>query len=76
MKDTQTVDQFHNQLMIVVNQMRTHGEQIFDQKVVEKVSRSLPSKFDVVVVSIEESKYLTQLSIDELMGSCCPMSLV
>ena len=56
MNERQTLDQFHNQLMTVVNQMRTHGEQISDKKVVEKLLRSLPSKFDVVVVAIEESR--------------------
>ena len=69
MNDTHNVDQFHNHLITYVNQMRTHGEKISDQKVVEKALRSLPSQFDVVVVAIEESKDLTQLSIDKLMGS-------
>lgn len=36
---------------------------------VEKVFRTLPKKFDIVVITIEESKDLTQLSIDELLGS-------
>ena len=52
MNDTQIVDQFHNQLMTFVNQMSTHGEQISNKKVVEQVLRSLPRKFDVVVVAI------------------------
>jgi len=55
--------------MYVVNHLRTHGEDIIDQKFVEKVLKSLLVKFDVVVVAIEKSKNLAHLSIDELMGS-------
>ena len=69
MKDSDSVDQFLNQVMNVVNQIRSYGDDLIDQKVVEKILRSLPRKFDVIVVAIEESKDLTILSIDELMGS-------
>jgi hypothetical protein len=37
--------------------------------VIEKVLRSLPNNFDAMVNVIEESKDLTQLSVDELLGS-------
>ena len=39
-----------------------------DHKVVEKILRSLPKKFDFVVVTIKESKDLFALSIEELFG--------
>jgi hypothetical protein len=57
------------QVMNIVNQLRMNGEELPDQKVVEKVLRTLPKKFDAMVVAIEESKDLTQLSVDELLGS-------
>jgi hypothetical protein len=43
----------------IVHQLRTHGEEISDQSVVEKVLRSLPDKFDMVMVAIEGSKDLS-----------------
>ena len=36
---------------------------------IEKVLRSLSTKFDVVVASIEEPKDFEKLTFDELMGS-------
>jgi hypothetical protein len=37
--------------------------------VVEKVLRTLPKNFGAVVIAIEVSKDLAQLSVDELLGS-------
>lgn len=46
-----------------------NGDELSDQKIVEKILRSLPIKFDNIVLAIEESKDLSKLSIDELFGS-------
>jgi hypothetical protein len=69
MKDTETVDQFMTSVKHLVHQIRSQGEDIPDQKIVEKVLRSLPEKFNMVVVAIKESKDLTMFTIDQLMGS-------
>jgi hypothetical protein len=69
MKVTDSIDSFFTHAMAIINLLRSYGETIGDQKVVEKILRSLPTKFDPVVIAIEESEDLTQLSVDELMGS-------
>jgi len=69
MKESESVDQFMTQVMNIVNQLMMNGEEIADQKVVEKVLRTFPKKFDAVIVAIEKSKDFTQLSIDEFLGS-------
>ncbi|XP_019439046.1 PREDICTED: uncharacterized protein LOC109344747 [Lupinus angustifolius] len=53
----------------LTNQMKSCGEEIREQLIVEKVLRTLVSKFDHVVVAIEESKDLEQFKIDELQSS-------
>jgi hypothetical protein len=69
MKVTDSIDSFFTHAMAIINLLRSYGETVGDQKVVEKILRSLPTKFDPVVIAIEESEDLTQLSVDELMGS-------
>ncbi|XP_076918766.1 uncharacterized protein LOC143579303 [Bidens hawaiensis] len=69
MKDDETVSDFLSRVMRIVNQKRAYGEDVSDQLVVEKVLRSLPTKWDHVLTAIEESKVLSTLSFDQLMGS-------
>ncbi|XP_059658882.1 uncharacterized protein LOC132305224 [Cornus florida] len=53
----------------VVNQMKTYGEDISNQRIIEKILISLPKKYDSIVTVIEETKELENLSVEELMGS-------
>jgi hypothetical protein len=55
--------------MIVANDMRNYGETMDDVKIVENVLRSLTERFNFVVCSIEESKDIEALLVDELQGS-------
>lgn len=45
------------------------GEDISDQKVVEKVLISLPEKFESKISSLEDSKDLTTISLAEVIGA-------
>ncbi|XP_074318153.1 uncharacterized protein LOC141654945 [Silene latifolia] len=69
MKQGEKVDVFLGRTLAVVNKMRSNGETMEQSTLVSKVLRSLTSKFDYVVCSIEESNDLSTLSIDELHGS-------
>ncbi|KAH7528047.1 hypothetical protein FEM48_Zijuj05G0030300 [Ziziphus jujuba var. spinosa] len=68
MKESESISDYFNKVTSIVNQMASNGEILEDQKVVEKVLRSLPEKFDFVVVAVEESKDLSTVSIEELFG--------
>jgi hypothetical protein len=56
-------------VMGIINQIRLTGEAIHDQLIVEKVLKILLKKFEMVVTAVLESKDLSNLSTDELMGS-------
>ena len=49
--------------------MRSHGETVEERRIVEKVFRSLPSRFDVIVRTIEETKDISKFTVDELNAS-------
>ena len=66
MKIGEGVSEYFSRVLSVANKMRTYGKQMQDIKVVEKILRLLTEKFNYVVCSIEESKDIDQLSIDEL----------
>jgi len=45
------------------------GKQISDVKLIRKILRSLPERFRIKVTTIEESKDLEEMEIEELVGS-------
>jgi len=51
--------------MGIVNEIRSYGEDLKDEKFVKKVLRSLGAKFHGVVVAIDEAKDLTHLSLND-----------
>ena len=60
MVESGSVHQFMTKFISIVNQLTINGEkELIDQRVVEKVLRCLPKKFEMVVTAILESKYLT-----------------
>jgi hypothetical protein len=69
MKESESIDQYMTRVTTIVNQLKTYGEDVLDQKVVEKVLITLSKKFDSIVATIEEAKDLSHLFVDELMGS-------
>ncbi|XP_020249240.1 uncharacterized protein LOC109826630 [Asparagus officinalis] len=69
MKQGESVQSFFTQVTTIVNQIRSCGEDLPEKTVVMKVLRSLTTKFDHVVVAIEESKDLSTYTFDVLMGS-------
>ncbi|RDX98950.1 hypothetical protein CR513_18059, partial [Mucuna pruriens] len=69
MKESKSISDFDNKVMIVVNQMKCYREMMEDIHVVEKILRSLTIKLDFVVCTIKESKDLESIIIDQLIGS-------
>ncbi|KAH0705860.1 hypothetical protein KY289_010936 [Solanum tuberosum] len=69
MKNGESIVDFFSRAVVIVSKIRSCGEKVTDQTIVEKILRSLTAKFDHVVAAIEESKDLSVFSFDKLMGS-------
>ncbi|KAL4295748.1 hypothetical protein GQ457_12G010900 [Hibiscus cannabinus] len=69
MKAGETVNDYFARTLTIANKMKANGEHKSETKIVEKVLRSMTSKFNYVVCSIEEAQDTTDLSIDELQSS-------
>eukprot|EP00253_Pinus_taeda_P031648 PITA_31648 len=69
MKESDNIESFFTHVIGLVTQRRTHGEILEEGRIVEKLMRILPSKFDVIVTTIEETKDLSNFSVDELRAS-------
>ena len=69
MKDLESIGSFYTRVAGLINQLKSHGETIIDQRVVEKILRSTPPRFENLVVTLEEHTDMTTFTIDELQGS-------
>ena len=69
MKETETIKEYFDRLLIVVNKIRLLREDLPDRGIVEKVLVSLPERFETKISSLEDSRDLTKISLTELMNS-------
>lgn len=69
MDDGESIQNYYTKITTIVNEMRIFGENISDNKIVEKILVSSPPKFDPMVFIIEEIKDIFSISVLELMES-------
>lgn len=69
MKKGELMKDYFSRVIEIVNQMKSYGEVISDEKIVKKILLSLTEKYDDIVAIIEETKDLSKISVEQLMGS-------
>ena len=58
MTEEETIIEFNVRVLDIAKESNALGEKMFDSKLVQKVLRSLPSKFNMKVTTIEEANDL------------------
>jgi len=69
MLEEETFGEFYTKISDLRNLMVSLGKSISDVKLIRKLLRSLPKCFRIKVTTIEESKDLEEMKIEELVGS-------
>ncbi|PNX56631.1 retrovirus-related Pol polyprotein from transposon TNT 1-94, partial [Trifolium pratense] len=69
MKIGESIDEYFSRTLGIANKMTSHGEVATQSTRVEKILRSLTSRFNYVVCSIEESNDATTMTVDQLQSS-------
>ena len=67
MKEDELFDEFYAKLKDIVNSAFNYKETIPEPKVVRKVLKSLPERFHVKIIAIEESKDIGKIPLTELL---------
>ena len=69
MKDNETIIEMITRFTNIVIGLEALGKTYKESEKMMKILRSLPSKWDAKITVIQEAKYLTKLSMEELLGS-------
>jgi len=69
MKYDEFVQNFHMNILELENASGALGETMIEEKLVRKIPRSLPKRFDMKVTAIEEAQNITSMKVEELIGS-------
>jgi len=69
MLEDETFGEFYSKMSDLRNSMVSLGKTVSDVKLIRKILRSLPECFRIKVTTIEESKVLEEMKIEELVGS-------
>jgi hypothetical protein len=69
MLEEETFEEFCTNISDLRNSMVSLRKSILDVKLIRKLLRSFPERFKIKVTTIEESKDLEEMKIEELVGS-------
>ena len=69
MQEDETITKYSDRIALIVNKIRSLGEEFPDAKIVEKILVTLPERFESKISSLEKSRDLSQISLTELMNA-------
>ncbi|GAU46623.1 hypothetical protein TSUD_284710 [Trifolium subterraneum] len=69
MKNDEAVAEYFTRVETLTNQMKNCGSTLSEEEMVEKVLRTLTHKFDHIVVTIEQTKDLSEIKMEDLQNT-------
>lgn len=74
MESNEGIGTYFNKVQTLTNQMKGCGEAMSNQVIIEKVLRTLTPKYDVIVVTIEETRDLAKMKAEDCKVPLKPMT--
>lgn len=69
MKESETIREYSNKLLGIVNRIRLLGKDFSDERIVEKILVSIPERYEAKISSLEETKDLSKITLAELVNA-------
>ncbi|XP_010520839.1 PREDICTED: uncharacterized protein LOC104799859 [Tarenaya hassleriana] len=69
MKGDESVKDYVNRLVNIIDNIRILGTKVDDDKIVQKILVSVPEKFEATVASLENTKQLSQIKLTEVISA-------
>ncbi|PNX73781.1 phytoalexin-deficient 4-2 protein, partial [Trifolium pratense] len=69
MKEDESIDQMYGRFTIIINELNSLGKKFSIHERVRKILRCLPKSWRHIVTAITESKDLTEVKLEDLIGS-------
>ena len=64
MQEDETIQDYYMNVLDIANSFNSLGEKFSDEKLVRKILRSLPKRFDMKVTTIEEGQDICSMQVD------------
>ena len=69
MKEPETIKEYTNKLLTIVNKVRLLGYEFSDSRIVQKILVTIPKRFDAIISSLENTKDLSKVTLAELLNA-------
>ncbi|KAJ8623519.1 hypothetical protein MRB53_032048 [Persea americana] len=69
MKESETIKDYSDRLLDIVNKVRLLGTDFSDPRIVQKILVTVPEKFEATISSIENSKDVSSITLAELLNA-------
>jgi len=67
MQEDENIQDYYMNVLDIANSFDSLGEKLTDEKLVRKILRSFPKRFDMKVTAIEEAQDFPSMKVDKLI---------
>ena len=69
MKELETIKDYSNKLLSIVNKVRLLDTDFFYSRIVHKIFITVPEKFETIISSLENSKDVSSITLGEFLNA-------